>query len=155
MIARAAGVPENFDFTEVGDSKFAEPVLLAFSNPGYEAKAGQEFEIELTGQNLSGVTSAPLELLYNPQVMSFVRAEAGKPSPDSFTAEADEARGLLTIKLDYPAGVKAKKNTVTARVIMKGIAPGISYLTYGTQNVTGAAGKSVVARTGASRVVIN
>jgi general secretion pathway protein D len=154
-VARTAGVPENFDFTEKGDSKFAEPVLLAFSDPAYEAKTGQEFEIELTGQNLSGVTSAPLELLYNPQVMSFVRAEAGKPSPDSFTAVADEARGLLTIKLDYLADVKAKKNTVTARVIMKGIAPGVSYLTYGTQNVTGAAGKNLVARTGASRVVIN
>jgi general secretion pathway protein D len=155
-IAVTAGVPEIFDLTASGDSKFSEPVLLAFSNPSYEVKAGQEFEIELTGQNMSGVMSAPIELLYNPQVMSFVRAEPSKyPAPETFNAVADDAKGLLTIKLDYPADTKAKKNAVTARVIMRGIAPGVSYLTYGTQNVTGAEGRNIVARTRASRVVIN
>ena len=155
-VAKVAGVPATLDLTDEGTNKFTEPVLLAFSKPNYEVKSGEEFEIELTGQNMLGVTSAPIELLYNPLVMNFVRAEAGKhSSPEGFNVVVDEANGLLSIKLDYPADAKPKKNAVTARVIMKGIAPGVSYLTYATQNVTGASGKNLAARSRASRVVIN
>lgn len=135
--------------------KYADPVYLAFSKPAYEKQVGQEFEIEVVAQNLPGVTSAPLEILYNPQVMSFVKADAGSsPAPQEFSASADESKGVLSIKLDYADKAKAKGNLVVARLLMKANAPGVSYLTYTTQDVVGDGGKNIVARSRASRVVI-
>lgn len=135
--------------------KYADPVYLAFSKATYEKTVGQEFEIEVVAQNLPGVTSAPLEILYNPQVMSFVKADAGSsPAPQEFSASADESKGVLSIKLDYADKAKAKGNLVVARLLMKANAPGVSYLTYTTQDVVGDGGKNIVARSRASRVVI-
>lgn len=135
--------------------KYADPVYFAFSKPSYEKSVGQEFEIEVVAQNLPGITSAPLEILYNPQVMSFVKADSGKsPEPKEFSASADEAKGVLNLKLDYSDKAPAKGNQVVARLVMKANAPGVSYLTYGTQDVVGTDGKNIVARSRASRVVI-
>jgi general secretion pathway protein D len=153
MIARKAAVPALM--IPDGAAKFADPVVLTFSEPSYEQSAGKEFEIELTGQNLPGISSAPIEVLYDPKVVSFVRADAGSsPAPKSFDAVADPDKGMLTLKLDYPEDAPAKGHTVVARLIMKGVAPGSSYLTYSTQAVVGAEGENIGAQAKASRVVI-
>lgn len=152
-VARTAALPPSM--TPDTASKFADPVLLAFSEPSYEQTVGKEFEIELTGRNLPGVSSAPVEILYDPQIMSFVRADAGSsPAPKEFDAVANPDKGIVTVKLDYAADAPAKGNAVVARLIMKGVAPGSSYLTYSTPAVVGAAGENIGAQTKASRVVI-
>ena len=132
----------------------AAPPLLAFAEPVYEVATGQEFEIKLIGQNLTGVTSLPVQILYNPQLLSFVRGERGDPAPQAFAAEADEAKGLLQVRLSYASGTAPKDSGVLARLTLRGAKPGISYLVYRTPSITNAAGESVNAQVRASRIVI-
>lgn len=128
--------------------------LLAFAEPVYEVVMGREFEIKLVGQNLAGVTSLPVEVLYNPQLLNFVRGEPGDPAPQSFASKADVAKGLLQVKLSYAPGAGPKDNGVLARLILRGVKPGISYLVYRTPSITNAAGEPVNVQVRASRVVI-
>lgn len=132
----------------------ALPPLLAFAEPVYEVVTGREFEIKLVGQNLTGVTSLPVEILYNPQLLNFVRGDRGDPAPQSFASEADVAKGLLQVKLSYAPGTGPKDNGVLARLTLRGVKPGISYLVYRTPSITNAAGESVNAQVRASRIVI-
>ncbi len=135
-------------------ASLAAPPLLAFAEPVYEVATGQEFEIKLVGQNLTGVTTLPVQILYNPQLLSFVRGERGDPAPQAFAAEADEAKGLLQVKLSYAQGAAPKDNGVLARLTLRGAKPGISYLVYRTPSITNAAGESVNAQVRASRIVV-
>jgi general secretion pathway protein D len=135
-------------------ASLAAPPLLAFAEPVYEVATGQEFEIELVGQNLIGVTSLPVQILYNPQLLSFVRGERGDPAPQAFAVEADEAKGLLQVRLSYASGTAPKDSGVLARLTLRGAKPGISYLVYRTPSITNAAGESVNAQVRASRIVI-
>ena len=132
----------------------ALPPLLAFAEPVYEVATGQQFEIKLVGQNLGGVTNLPVEILYNPQLLNFVRGERGDSAPQSFASEADTAKGLLQVKLSYASGTGPKDNGVLARLTLRGVKPGISYLVYRAPSITNAAGESVNAQVRASRIVI-
>ncbi len=132
----------------------ALPPLLAFAEPVYEVVTGREFEIKLVGQNLTGATSLPVEILYNPQLLNFVRGERGDPAPQSFVSEADVAKGVLQVKLSYAPGTGPKDNGILARLTLRGVKPGISYLVYRTPAITNAAGESVNAQVRASRIVI-
>ncbi len=128
--------------------------LLDFSEPVYEAAAGQEFSIKLTGQNLGGVATLPIEILYNPQVMNFVRAEAGESSPQSFSAAADGDKGVISVKLAYAPDAAPKDSSVIGNLVMHADTSGVSYLIYRTKTVTGAGGEIIDAQTKASRVVV-
>ena len=135
-------------------ASLAAPPLLAFAEPVYEVATGQEFEIKLVGQNLTGVTTLPVQILYNPQLLGFVRGSQGDPAPQAFAAEADEAKGLLQVRLSYASGTAPKDSGVLARLTLRGAKPGISYLVYRTPSITNAAGESVNAQVRASRIVI-
>ena len=142
------------DVTSPPAASVALPPLLAFAEPVYEVATGREFEIKLVGQNLTGVTSLPVEILYNPQLLNFVRGERGDPAPQSFASEADAAKGLLQVKLSYAPGTGPKDNGALARLTLRGVKPGISYLVYRAPSITNAAGESVNAQVRASRIVI-
>ncbi len=130
------------------------PAQLGFSEPVYEAAAGQDFTIRLTAQNLSGVATVPIEILYNAQVMSFVRGEPGDPAPQSFNATADSAKGVMAVTVTYPPNGAPKDASVLANLYMHSGNPGVSYLIYRTKALTGAAGESINVQTRAARVVV-
>jgi hypothetical protein len=130
------------------------PPLLAFAEAVYEANTGQELEIRLVGSNLTGITSVPIEILFNPQLLGFVRGERGTANAQSFKAEADDARGVLKVDLAYGAGAAPADTAVLARLILRGNKPGISYLVYRTPALKSATGESLNAQVRASRVVI-
>lgn len=135
----------------------AQPVQtpqLGFSDAVYEVAAGSDVSIKLTGQNLSGATALPIEILYNAQVMSFVRAEAGSPAPQSFNATADEGKGEISLALGYAAGAVPGSASTIAVVTMHANKAGISYLMYRTRTVTGANGAPLDVQVRASRVVV-
>ena len=127
---------------------------LAFAEALYESANGQDFEIRLIGSNLAGVASLPLEILYNPQLLGFVRAERGQLPADSFSAEADATRGVIQIGLGFAKGAPAGDNAVLARVTLRGAKPGISYLVYRAPAIKNVAGEPMNAQVSASRVVI-
>lgn len=128
---------------------------LGFSEAVYEVTAGQELSIKLTSQNLGGVASLPIEILYNAKVMSFVRGEAGDPSPQSFSAAADGDKGVISVKLVYAPNTAPKDSAMIANLVMHADNPGISYLIYRTKTLSGASGETINAQVRASRVVVN
>jgi general secretion pathway protein D len=132
----------------------APPLLLAFSEPVYEVASGQQFEIRVIGSNLAGAAQVPLEILYNPQLVSYVSGVRGDVPTESFNASADAARGVLNLSLGLPASAAPADNAVLARVVMRGDKPGISYLVYRAPVIKNAAGETLNAQVRAARVVI-
>lgn len=130
------------------------PPLLEFSDPLYEVASGQTFEIRLLGANLPGAARVPLEILYNPQLLSFVSGARGEVAAESFNASADASRGALNLSLALgPDPVEANK-AVLARVVMRGEKPGISYLVYRAPAIKTSKGEFLNAQVRAARVVI-
>ncbi len=132
----------------------AVPPVLAFSEAAYETSAGQELQISLVGENLASVTQVPIEILYNPQLLGFVRGEQGTPTPQSFSAEADESRGILRLMLAYDPASAPSGNVALGRVVLRGNKPGVSYLVYRSLSLRNPAGEMVNAQVRASRIVI-
>jgi len=132
----------------------ALPPILAFSEPVYEVTSGQDFEIRLMGANLTGAASVPLEILYNPQLLTYVSGAKGEIAADSFNAAADAARGALNITMGLAAGAAPAGNAVLAKVTMRGEKPGISYLVYRVPAIKTASGEILNAQVRAARVVV-
>jgi general secretion pathway protein D len=132
----------------------ASPPILAFSEPVYEVTSGQDFEIKLMGANLAGAASVPLEVLYNPQLLTYVSGAKGDVAADSFNTSADAARGALSISMAIAAGTAPAGNAVLARVTMRGEKPGISYLVYRVPAIKTASGELLNAQVRAARVVV-
>lgn len=127
---------------------------LGFTQEVYEVASGQEFNINLTGQNLAGVVTLPIEVIYNAQVMNFVRGDAGEPQPESFSAAADGDKGVIAVKLAYAPNAEPKGSAVIANLVMQASNPGVSYLIYRNKTVGGAGGETINAQVRASRVVV-
>lgn len=132
----------------------AAPPILMFSEPVYEANSGQDFEIRVIGSNFAGVTSMPLNILYNPQLLTFVGSDKGDVAMESFEASADPARGVLQVSVGFAPNTTPPPNAVLARIKLRGAKPGISYLVYRTPTIKTANGESISAQVRASRVVI-
>ena len=130
------------------------PPLLAFSEPVYEVASGQSFEIKVLGANLPGTANIPLEILYNPQLLSYVSGQRGEIAAQSFDTSADPTRGVLNVNLALGEGAVDANNAVLARVVMRGEKPGISYLVYRTPAIRTAKGEALSAQVRAARVVI-
>lgn len=129
-------------------------VLLAFGEALYEAQSGQEFEIRLRGQNLAGAGSLPVEILYNPQLLAYVRGDKTDPALQSFRAEADPASGVLRLNLEYPSGSAAAGDVELARIQLRGLKPGVSYLVCRVPTLRKATGEVINAQVRASRVLV-
>jgi general secretion pathway protein D len=130
------------------------PPLLAFSEPVYEVMSGQNFEIRVLAANLPGAATIPLEILYNPQLLSYVSGAKGEVPADSFNSSADATRGLLNLNMALAPGEPAPGNAVLARVVMRGEKPGVSYLVYRSPAIKTAKGETLSAQVRAARVVI-
>jgi general secretion pathway protein D len=138
---------------EAGQTPAVQPPLFAFSDPVYEGTSGQELEIRMTAENLAGVQQVPMEILFNPQLLKFVRGEAGSIPAQNFQANADDSRGILRVQLNFDES-SAQTSGVLARVVMQGVKPGISYLVYRAPSLRGPSGELINAQVRASRVVI-
>jgi general secretion pathway protein D len=128
--------------------------LLAFSEAMYESATAQEFEIKLTAENLQGVALIPVEILYNPQLLKYVRHAPGSFPTKEANVEADAGRGVIRVNLSYPPEATPQGSGVLARLIVRGERPGIAYLVYRTPALTNAAGEAITVQVRASRVVI-
>lgn len=130
------------------------PPVFAFSEPVYEVASGQDFEIRVLASNLGAAASVPLEILYNPQLLSFVNGARGDVAAESFNASADAARGLVNVNLGLSRGAAGEGNAVLAKLVMRGVKPGISYLVYRAPAIKTASGELLNAQVRAARVVI-
>jgi general secretion pathway protein D len=132
----------------------SRPPQFGFSEPVYEVASNQDFEVRLVGANLAAGSVLPLEVLYNPQLLSYVRGDKGDVAVESFNSSADAARGVLQLSLNLAPGATPADNAVLARVVLRGARPGISYLVYRTPAIKDPAGETVTGQVRASRVVV-
>lgn len=128
--------------------------LLAFSDAAFEGTAGKEFEIKLTGENLDGATGVAAEVVYNPQLVKFIRSEPGSFPTKEIKIEPDEAHGVLRVKIIFPEKTPAQGSGVLARVVIRGDRPGTSYIVYRAPTISGAGGDIPNVQVRASRVVV-
>ncbi len=127
--------------------------VLAFSQPVYQTGTGQMIEIVVMGENLKGAGPIPLEVMYNPQLLSYVRTDKGENAALLKEAEAHPARGQIRLSIDTTTAPETG-NVVLARLFMQGSRAGVSYLVYRMPAVKSPTGETINAQLRASRVVI-
>jgi general secretion pathway protein D len=129
--------------------------MLQFAEPVYEVSSGQEIEVEVRGSYLPAGARIPIQILYNPQLLSFVSADQGGMTLRSFNASADSARGLITLTLETATqGGTSGEGVSIAHMKLKGDKSGISYLVYRASTIKTTNGADVSAQVRASRVVV-
>ncbi|HEX5056633.1 MAG TPA: secretin N-terminal domain-containing protein [Gammaproteobacteria bacterium] len=127
---------------------------LGFAKTEYEAPAGQEIQLELMAEKLNGIGEMPLQLLFNPQLLGFVSGEAGELALDGFEARPETGKGLIGLTVKSKSGLTTDAPVVFARLRMKGIKPGISYIVYKAPALRTVDGETANAQVKAARVVI-
>lgn len=125
---------------------------LSFEKSVYQASRDEEFEVVLVGENLQGVGNLPLEILFNAQLIQFIDASSAIAS--DFSASVGEGNGSVVINLDFDAQGLPTGRVELARLLMRGIDPGVSFMVYRNAMVTTAQGSVVRAQVEASRSVI-
>ena len=99
---------------------------------------------------LDKCTSCGTELSGEKMMVSLQRGGLICPS----CVEPDEAKGTLKINIAYAATAAPKETGVLARLFMRGLKPGISYLVYRVPAIKNAEGATIDAQGRASRIVI-
>lgn len=132
----------------------AVPPTLAFAEALYEAASGQELEVQLDGRGLGEARELPIEVLYNPQLLSFVRGEQADAGLQEFKVEADAERGVLRIQLAYPEQQAPPEGAKLARLVLRANKAGVSYLVCRAPALRTVQGEVVNAQVRASRIVI-
>lgn len=132
----------------------AAPPIFAFGSGAYETSVDQPTEIKLTGENLSAIRNLSMEILFNPQLLGFVRGEAGDFKTSEFKAEVDEARGTLKVTIDYPSNAEPVGGGTLARIVLQPKRPGTSYLVYRAPNLKNVHGEPVAAQVRGARIHI-
>ncbi|HKQ31304.1 MAG TPA: secretin N-terminal domain-containing protein, partial [Burkholderiales bacterium] len=153
-IPPTAPPPVNIVAIPVPTAPSSTPAILMFSEPVYEFATGQDFEIKLVGSNLAGASSIPIEILYNPQLLSYVGGTKGEVATESFNISADAAKGVINVSLALPPNANANGNLILANVKLRGTKSGVSYLVYRTPSIKTVAGEPLGAQVRASRVVL-
>lgn len=131
-----------------------QPPLFAFSEAVYEAVSGKDFEIKLTGDNLDGVTGLTAEILFNPQLVRYVKNMPGSFAAADYKVEVNEAQGTIRVKSTYPENAPAHGTGVIASIVLNGRRPGTSYIVYREPLLSGTQGAAKNIQVRASRVVV-
>lgn len=131
----------------------ANAPMLAFAQPVYEARADQAFEVVLTGEHLAGVNKVPIEILFNPQLLTFVDAKTGSAAK-SIRVDTKNGPGKARLELELNAQDSATGPSELARLTLRGSRQGISYLIYRAPTLATRSGGTVAAQVRASRVLV-
>jgi len=110
--------------------------------------------IALVGSGLAGVSDLSTNVLYNPQVLSFIRGERGETGGEAFSVDASAAPGVVQVGVNFGRNATPPDNASFARLVMTGRQPGISYLVYQTPALHGSGGETIPPQMRASRVVV-
>jgi hypothetical protein len=120
----------------------------------HESVSGKDIEIKLTGDNFDGVTGLSAEILYNPQLVKYLRNAPGSVIAKDYIVEADETRGTLRVKLTYPDNASLNGSSVLARIVLQGVKPGNSFITYREPTLLGANDVTGNIQVRSSRVIV-
>jgi general secretion pathway protein D len=138
---------------DAADPEAEQGSVLAFNESIYEVVANQELAIQIVGFRIPSGAAIPLEVLYNPQLLSYVSGAKGDLETRVFNASADPSQGVLKVVLDL-ATTQTAEQAVLARLVLRGAQSGISYLVFRAPNVKDANGQPVKSQVRAARVVV-
>ncbi len=127
---------------------------LAFSEGSYEVASGQEVVVDLVGIGLGDVSNLSADVLFNPQVLSFVRGEKGESGIETFNVSGDPSRGAARLEVGFGNSSAGTDKSSFARLVLSGTRPGISYLVYQVPKLKSRTGEVINAQLRASRIVV-
>ncbi|MEW8084848.1 MAG: secretin N-terminal domain-containing protein [Candidatus Thiodiazotropha endolucinida] len=129
-----------------------EVPLLGFKQAVYETTVGGQLEIGLIGQDLQGVTSMPLEILYNPRLLTFTDSNMTRTTLQDTQIEAESDKGLIRINMDMPVNGNEERQIQLIKLYLSALKPGTSYLVYRSTRLTRQDGTSVAPQLQTARV---
>ncbi len=113
---------------------------------------GQQVDIDVIGAGLPSGSNAPLEILYNAQLLAFTGGSKGDLG--AADVSADSARGVISIALTLPDGANNSDSSTVAHLTLRGVKPGVSYLVFRTPSLKDSNGESVSTQVRASRIAV-
>lgn len=125
---------------------------LSFEQTVYQTTTGGQLEIALVGENLHGVTAMPLEILYNPRLLTFIDSDKAGTTPQGANIEAEADKGLIRINMTLPEIGKEEERVLLTKLYLTALKPGTSYLVYRATRLTRLDGESVAAQLQTARV---
>ncbi len=131
--------------------KESERPILSFAKSVYEVKIGEEFDVQLMGSQLKQVSSLPMQILFNAQLLDYTKSEQGGSHRNANVNK--EADGVLNVNVDVAPG--STQDVPLANVKLRGTKSGVSYLVYRVPALTTATGETISAHVRASRIVIH
>lgn len=154
-IERPGGAPGRSD-DAASDLVAGGAARLALRPGELTTPAGQEIQFELAVDNLESLSDATLTLLYNPNLVVFVRAKEGEllvqgGATASVNVSGNPAGGRVTLRLQR-LGPPASGSGVLATLQFRAKSPGVGVLEIQDAAVLGLDAKPVPVRTG--RVVV-
>lgn len=126
--------------------------VLSFEKPLYEIQQNSEVRIAIKGERLTGLASLPAGILFNPEILKFVRGEEYGEIKSKITE--GNRKGMLQIDASLKGDLTKKGGNIIGYVVMKGIRKGVSYFTYRTPSIKNAAGEKIDAQVRASRILV-
>jgi general secretion pathway protein D len=139
------------DTSNSGAAAPASPTL-SFDQPVYDVTNGQQVDIDVIGAGLPAGSNAPLEILYNSKLLTYVSGSKGDVGTADVTA--DSARGVISIALSLASGASNSNGSTVAHLSLRGLKPGVSYLVFRTPSLKDSNGESVSTQVRASRIVV-
>ncbi|NIR30376.1 MAG: hypothetical protein GWN84_13920 [Gammaproteobacteria bacterium] len=127
---------------------------LRFDQALYTLASGQEAIVEVRARGLGGAGALPIELLFNPNILEVGGVERGDLPMGGFDAQVESAKGVVRLELSDVEAVAGAQERTIARLKVRGVKPGISYLVYRTSNLVTGEGDAVKAQVRASRVKV-
>jgi len=135
----------------------AAPRRLGFDKPLYEATPGDILQVRLTGEQLGVAGGLSAEVLYNGDVLEFVRAEAASAAATNVQVSPSGTPGAVRLQVALAPGQTGSSATPLVTLTLRAKSKGISYLAYRAPKLENNGGQAAHAKiqVGASRVVIH
>jgi hypothetical protein len=125
---------------------------VRFSQELYSLGRGAEQTLSIIGRSFTTQGRLRLELMYNPEIIEVLAAEAGDAGVP--VAGIDPERGIVTIELNK-APDSAEEASTLAKLRVRGRAPGISYLLFNASELHANGSGVVNTRTSAARAKVD
>lgn len=125
---------------------------VRFSQELYSLGRGAEQTLNIVGRSFTTQGRLRLELMYNPEILEILAAEAGDAGTP--VADIDPERGIVSIELDK-APDSAEEVPTLAKLRVRGRAPGISYLLFNASELHANGSGVVNTRTSAARAKVD
>lgn len=129
-------------------------IKLGFDKSAFTVMKDSETEIHIVGKNLQDVKFLPFDILYNPNLLSFVEGIKSEINAKTFTATEKSGQGTISVSLNELEVVDNEEH-VLGKIFLKGLKPGISYLVFRTNNYQGKNGNQVKSQVQTSRIIVH